>query len=70
MRNYFKVYRNGNYVTDLPNASLKTCKSFIRSGGVFIGTHMGEWQRKVNGYYYHTTTGVTVDFVRFGREAK
>lgn len=68
LKNYFKVYKNGNYITNMPDASLKSAKRFIKSGGVFIGTHMGEWKRAVNGYRYHTTTGATVEFVRFAKE--
>lgn len=67
MRNYFKVYRNGILVGETESASKKNAIRFMREGRVKIGTHMGEWRRKVNGYLYETTVGVTVDFVRFGR---
>lgn len=68
MKNYFKVYRNGEYKGDTFTASLREAKQWIREGKVFIGTHMGEWKRTVNGYRYHTTVGTTIEFVRFGRE--
>jgi len=68
MRNYFKVYRNGVYSGDTDSASKANCKKFIREGKVSIGTHMGEWRLSPTGYRYHTTVGVTLDFVRFGRD--
>ena len=76
MKNYFKVYRNGQFLGETMTASKKEAQASIRSGCLLggiapgtinIGTHMGQWQRKINGYYYHTTVGVTIDFVRFGR---
>ena len=66
--NYFKIYRNGKYMGDTQTASLKECKYVIRRGLIITHTHMGEWRRMPTGYAYLTTTGVTVDFVRFGRD--
>lgn len=68
-KNYFKVYRNCIHCGNTESASKKEAASFIRKGKVSIGTHMGEWRKHVNGYSYHTTVGVTVEFVRFGRES-
>jgi hypothetical protein len=67
LKNYFRIYRNGNLVGETHGASLKEAKSIVRTGKVSIGTHMGEWRRAPTGYRYHTTVGVTVDFVRFAR---
>jgi len=77
LKNYFKVYRNGVFVGETKSASLKEAKESIRQGiliggavpgTIRIGTHMGEWQRVVNGYRYFTTVGVTIEFVRFAKE--
>lgn len=66
IKNYFKIYYNGEYRGDTFSASLKQCKQWIK--GAIVSTHMGEWKRRPTGYAYFTTTGVTVDFVRFGKE--
>lgn len=68
MKNYFKVYRNGQLVGETNSASMAAARRFIKEGKVTIGTHMGEWRRRVQGYTYNTTVGVTVEFVRFGRD--
>lgn len=70
IKNYFKVYKNGILIGQTDSASKKDAIKFKNNGGnVFIGTHMGEWRRAPTGYRYHTTTGVTLDFVKFGRES-
>lgn len=80
VKNYFKVYKNGVYLGQTKGASLREAKASIRSGcltggavpgTIRIGTHIGEWRRiHINGYRYSTTTGVTLEFVRFGRESQ
>ena len=60
---FFRVWCNDKHLGTIP-ATKRAAREFIRDRAR-IGTHMGQWIKKLNGYEYATTVG---QYYQFNRE--
>lgn len=56
----YQVFRNGVSIGCTSAATKNAAKVWVAKN--VLSTHMGEWRKRLGGYQYATTIGVTYDF--------